>query len=123
MISKGEVMGFIPTTDSARARHFYESILELQFVSDDAFALVFESNGTVIRIAKLETLAPAPYTILGWQVNDIEDEVRTLAGRGVLFERYPPLEQGEVGVWTAPGGTKIVWFQDPDGNLLSLSQH
>ncbi len=123
MISDGKVMGFIPTTDAVRARGFYEDVLGLRFVSDDPFALVVESQGTLIRIAKLNELTPAPYTILGWQVSDIEQEVQTLHARGVTFRLYPGMNQTDLGVWTAPGGSKIAWFQDPDGNLLSLSQH
>jgi catechol 2,3-dioxygenase-like lactoylglutathione lyase family enzyme len=118
MISEGEVMGFIPTVDAARARSFYEGVLGLRFVSDDSFAL-----GTFIRIAKLEEFTPAPYTILGWRVKDIEKEVQALTARGVTFKRYPPMVQSDLGVWSAPGGSKIAWFLDPDGNALSLSQH
>jgi catechol 2,3-dioxygenase-like lactoylglutathione lyase family enzyme len=123
MISEGEVMGFIPTVDAARARSFYEGVLGLRFVSDDSFALVVQSQGTFIRIAKLEEFTPAPYTILGWRVKDIEKEVQALTARGVTFKRYPPMVQSDLGVWSAPGGSKIAWFLDPDGNALSLSQH
>jgi catechol 2,3-dioxygenase-like lactoylglutathione lyase family enzyme len=123
MISECEVMGFVPTVDAARARNFYEGVLGLDFVSDDPFALVVRSKGTYIRIVKLKEFAPAPYTILGWRVKDIESEVQTLTARGVTFNRYPSLVQSDLGVWTAPGGSKIAWFLDPDGNALSLSQH
>src|ERR1700689_4733581 len=114
MISEGEVMRFIPTADAVRARGFYEDVLGLRVVSDDPFALVVESHGTFIRITKLNELTPAPYTILGWRVRDIEEEVQTLHARGVTFARYPGLAQTDLGVWTAPGGSKIAWFHDPD---------
>jgi catechol 2,3-dioxygenase-like lactoylglutathione lyase family enzyme len=123
MISESEVMGFIPTTDAVRAREFYEGVLGLQVLSDDPFALVVKSKGTFIRIVKLHELTPVPYTILGWRVQNIEEEVRTLHARGVTFTLYPGMAQSDLGVWTAPGGSKIVWFRDPDGNVLSLSQH
>jgi catechol 2,3-dioxygenase-like lactoylglutathione lyase family enzyme len=123
MIFEGEVMGFIPTTDAVRARGFYETVLGLRVVSDDPFALVVESHGTFIRITKLNQMTPAPYTILGWRVADIEKEVQALHARGVTFTRYPGMAQTDLGVWTAPGGSKIAWFCDPDGNVLSLSQH
>jgi catechol 2,3-dioxygenase-like lactoylglutathione lyase family enzyme len=123
MISEAEVMGFIPTTDAVRARAFYEGVLGLRVVSDDPFALVVESNGTLIRIVKLNDLAPVPFTILGWRVSNIEEEVHTLHSRGVVFRQYPGMAQSDLGVWTAPGGAKIAWFSDPDGNVLSLSQH
>ena len=49
-------------------------------------------------------------------------KLRALAARGVAFERYSWFEQDEHNVWTAPGGARIAWFKDPDGNTLSLTQ-
>jgi hypothetical protein len=82
-----------------------------------------ESNGTMIRIVQVKDFTPFPFTILGWKVENIEEEVATLIERGVSFKRYHWLEQTESGIWTAPGSAKIAWFQDPDGNVLSLGQH
>ena len=118
-----DVIGFIPTKDAAQARNFYEKTLGLRFLSDDIFAVVMESNRTMIRIVQVKEYTPFPFTILGWKVEKIEQEVATLAERGVAFHRYPWLEQSESGIWTAPGGAKVAWFHDPDGNVLSLSQH
>jgi predicted enzyme related to lactoylglutathione lyase len=123
MNSSRSLIGFVPTTDGARARNFYEQVLGLHFVSDDQFAIVFESEKNMIRIARMETFTPAPYTVLGWEVSDIADEVKKLTEKGVTFERYPFLEQQADGIWTAPGGTRVAWFKDPDGNVLSFSQH
>lgn len=123
MVADGEVMGFIPTVDATRSRRFYEDVLGLRFVSDDPFALVVESKGTQIRIAKLHEFTPAPYTILGWRVKNIEHEAHALSAKGVVFKRYPPLEQSDTGIWTSPSGARIAWFADPDGNVLSISEH
>jgi len=126
MLSATPIIGFIPMLDAARSRAFYESILGLPFVSDDGFALVFKSGGNMIRIARVQELTPAPYTILGWEVADIVAEVTALTAKGLVFARYPFLPPDQVdalGIWTAPGGDRIAWFQDPDGNTLSLSQH
>ena len=119
-----KLIGFIPTRDAARARTFYESTLGLRFVSDDSFALVFDSNGTTIRIARVPEFTPFPFTLLGWDVPDIEAAVADLAAKGVQFNQYGFPGQAPNGVWTAPGGAaKVAWFPDPDGNTLSLSQH
>lgn len=123
MLSESEVMGFIPTKDAAKARAFYEGKLGLRFISDDSFALVVESRGTIIRISKVENFTPFTFTILGWRVKNIEEDVRNLSSQGVSFRRFPGLDQNELGIWTSPDSTKVAWFQDPDGNLLSLSQH
>lgn len=123
MLSESEVMGFIPIKDAVPARAFYEGVLGLRFISDDQFALVVESRQTVIRITKIIEFTPAPFTILGWRVQNIEEEVKTLAARGVSFQRYPGLTQNDLAIWASPGGARIAWFRDPDGNVLSLSQH
>jgi catechol 2,3-dioxygenase-like lactoylglutathione lyase family enzyme len=119
-----KLIGFIPTRDAVRARAFYESTLGLRFVEDDTFALVFDSNGTMIRIVRVPDFTPFPFTLLGWDVSDIDAAVADLTAKGVEFTRYSFLEQSPSGVWTAPGNVaKVAWFPDPDGNLLSLSQH
>ena len=122
MLASSDVIAFVPTKDSAKARAFYEGVLGLGFVSDDGFALVFNANGIMIRVVKLQQFMPAQYTILGWQVREIEKVVARLQEQGVHFERYGFFQQDELGIWTAPGGDKVAWFKDPDGNTLSLSQ-
>jgi catechol 2,3-dioxygenase-like lactoylglutathione lyase family enzyme len=122
MLASGKVMGFVPTKDSAKARSFYEEKLGFQFVSDDMFALVMRAGETMIRIAKAKDFTPAQYTVLGWEVSNIEEMVAWLQKRGVAFEKYPWV-QDKSGIWTAPGGDKVAWFKDPDGNVLSVSQH
>ncbi len=119
-----KLIGFIPTRDAARARAFYESTLGLRFVEDDTFALVMDSNGTMIRIARVPDYTPFAFTLLGWEVSDIDSAVAELTSKGVQFNRYSFLEQSPNGVWTAPGNAaKVAWFPDPDGNILSISQH
>jgi len=126
MLDHAALVGFIPTHDPDRARAFYEHTLDLAFVADDGFALVFRSNGSMIRIARTGDFTPAPFTILGWEVASVRDAVTALNARGLTFERYPFLPSDQVddlGIWTSPTGAKVAWFKDPDGNTLSLSQH
>ncbi|MBZ5651099.1 MAG: VOC family protein [Acidobacteriia bacterium] len=123
MLASSKVIGFVPTKDPTSARAFYEGKLGFQFISDDPFALVLRAGETMIRIAKAQDFIPAPYTVLGWEVRDITAAVRWLQGRGVAFEKYPFVQDQELGIWTAPGGNKVAWFKDPDGNVLSVSQH
>ncbi len=123
MLTHNSLIAFIPTKDAARARSFYEGTLGLRFVSDDSFALVMDANGTMLRIARVGDFTPMPFTILGWEVNNIENTVTEMTSKGVQFSRYAFLAQSADGVWSAPGGAKVAWFLDPDGNTLSLSQH
>ena len=130
MLSTSPLIGFIPTRDGDRARRFYEEVLGLRFVSDDGFALVFrtgpaaaDSAGIMLRVARVGEFAPVPYTILGWEVAGIKELARHLRDRGVDLQRYSFLQQDADGIWTTPGGDQVLWFLDPDGNTLSLSEH
>jgi catechol 2,3-dioxygenase-like lactoylglutathione lyase family enzyme len=123
MLASSKIVGFVPTRDSKQARDFYEGKLGFQFVSDDQFALVMRAGETMIRVAKAQDFTPARYTVLGWEVQDIEAMVRWLQERGVVFEKYPFIQDQQLGIWSAPGGAKVAWFKDPDGNVLSVSQH
>jgi catechol 2,3-dioxygenase-like lactoylglutathione lyase family enzyme len=123
MLDKGKMVGFVPTLDYDKARAFYERTLGFTFVSLDQFAMVMSVGGHMIRIAKLANFTPLQATILGWQVDDIESVAEWLSGRGVSLEKYPFMQDRELGIWTAPTGDKVAWFKDPDGNILSVSQH
>jgi len=123
MLGTANIMAFVPTTDFDKARAFYEGVLGLRFVNNDGFAMVMDANGIMIRIAKTPDFKPLPFTILGWQVSEIESMVAAMQSRGVQFERYGFMPQDEAGIWTAPSGDRVAWFKDPDGNTLSVSQH
>jgi catechol 2,3-dioxygenase-like lactoylglutathione lyase family enzyme len=123
MLGDHNVVTFIPTTDFGRARAFYEGKLGLTFKYEDGFALVLDANGIMLRIAKVPDFAPAGFTILGWKVTGINEMVAKLGEKGIQFEQFGLPNQDESGVWIAPGGDKIAWFKDPDGNILSLSEH
>ena len=120
-------IGFIPTQNPEAARAFYEDTLGLRFESEDSFATVFRLGpepGTMLRVVRLpQPFTPASYTIFGWEVEDIETAIDELAAKGVSFLRYGFFQQDERGIWVAPGGAKVAWFNDPDGNTLSLSCH
>lgn len=123
MLGSMKIVAFVPIKDSEKARSFYEGVLGLRFVKDDGFALVFEANGIMVRAAQMKDFTPAQFTVLGWQVYEIENLVRDLQKKGVHFEIFGFFQQDELGIWTAPTGDKVAWFKDPDGNILSVSQH
>jgi len=123
MLASSKIIGFALTKDYDRARAFYEGKLGLQFVSLDQFALVMQAGGSMIRISKVPDFTPIRSTVLGWEVQNIEIAVASLKKQGVAFEKYPFIQDAELGIWTAPTGDKVSWFKDPDGNVLSVSQH
>jgi catechol 2,3-dioxygenase-like lactoylglutathione lyase family enzyme len=123
MLGSTNIVAFVPITDGERARAFYEGLLGLKFVKDDGFALVLDANGIMVRAAKMKEVTPAQFTVLGWQVTEIENVARALQAKGVHFEVFGFFKQDELGIWTTPTGDKVAWFKDPDGNILSISQH
>ena len=122
MLGSRDVIAFVGTRDSARARAFYEGALGLRLVADEPSALVFDAGGRSLRVSKVREVARAEYTVLGWNVPDIRAAMTGLKEKGVAFERFSFFPQDDAGVWTAPDGTKVAWFRDPDGNLLSLTE-
>lgn len=125
MLQSTNIVAFVPIRNPAAARDFYHGVLGLPVVSEDPFALVLDANGITVRLANVsdvEDFRPGRYTVLGWQVADIADTVRGLASRGVAFARYPGMAQDELGIWASPSGAKVAWFEDPDGNILSLTE-
>ncbi len=122
MLGSASIIVFVPTTDFRKARAFYEGVLGLAFLKDDGFALVFKANETTVRVVRVQDFKAAPYTILGWHVEEIETTVAALEKKGVRCERYSSLKQDQHGIWTAPSGDRVAWFKDPDGNVLSITQ-
>ena len=123
MLDNAKMVGFVLTTDYDRARDFYENKLRFQFVSQDQFALVMTVGGHMIRISRVDDFTPLRSTVLGWEVTGIESVARSLIAQGVQTERYPFVDDKELGIWSTPNGDKVAWFKDPDGNVLSISEH
>lgn len=125
MLRSMPVITFVPCTKPELARPFYEGVLGLRFVVEDQFAVVFSADNVMVRVVNVASVpghAPAQFTILGWVVPDIENMVRSLAGKGVQFMRYPGMEQDLLGIWTSPNGAKVAWFKDPFENVLSVTE-
>jgi len=123
-LSDQSIIGFVATSAPDRAKKFYRDTLGLRLVSEEMpFALVFDAHGTMLRVTIVKKVSPAGYTVLGWQVPNISAAAKALQEAGVRFERYQGMEQDDLGIWSSPGGGKVAWFKDPDGNTLSISQH
>ncbi len=122
MLGSHNLIAFVATRDASSAKAFYRDTLGLRMISEDPFALVFDAQGTMLRVSIVDYLVPAHHTVLGWQVPDIDAAARALDEAGVKPERFEGLKQDDLGIWTAPGGAQVAWFKDPDGNILSITQ-
>jgi len=117
-----KIMAFVGTQDQTKAKKFYHDTLGLHLISEDHFALAFDVEGVILRVTNVGKVVIAPYTVLGWQVKSIAATIKAMREAGVKFEHYDDLGQDELGVWHAPGGAKVAWFKDPDGNTLSITE-
>lgn len=116
-----EVMAMAATVEPERAKAFYRDVLGLELQDDNQFALIFQAGRTTLRIQKVDSFTPFPFTLFGWKVPDIDATARYLKDKGVVLERFSGLQQTELGIWVSPA-SKIGWFKDPDGNILSLTE-
>ena len=124
MLRDNKIVALVPITDGDKAKGFYVDKLGLKFLSDDGFAIVLDANGNMVRLTKMKEVTPQPFTVLGWETRRHRGGYPRASGQRCDFERFHDfMKQDELGVWTAPDGTKVAWFKDPDGNILSLSQH
>jgi len=123
MLESLNLIAFLTTARPAESKDFYQEKLGLLFMGEDSGFLIFDSNGTVLRIQKAKSVAPSGQTALGWEVSDLVRQVDDLTQAGVKMMRRNGIQQDGLGIWTAPDGTMIAWFQDPDRNILTLSEH
>ncbi|OED41182.1 hypothetical protein AB833_10550 [Chromatiales bacterium (ex Bugula neritina AB1)] len=122
MLTDSKLVAFAATAMPEQSIDFYSNVLNLNLIADTPFALVFDANGTTLRIQKVETVTVTEYTILGWEVKNIITTARDLANKGVQFKYYANMPQDDLGIWKTPDGTMVAWFNDPDGNTLSVTQ-
>jgi catechol 2,3-dioxygenase-like lactoylglutathione lyase family enzyme len=122
MLGSSDLVAFMATTDLNRARVFYGEVVGLSVIEDGPFACVFDANGTQLRVTPVDEIRTAPYTVLGWVVDDVVATVKALGAAGVTFERFAGMDQDDTGVWVSPSGARVAWFTDPDGNVLSVTQ-
>lgn len=123
MLGSAEITALVGTVKPALSRAFYEGVLGLKFINDDGFAAIYQGKNARIRVSRVPAIAPAQYAVLAFTVDDIARAVDAMTAKGVVFARFGFFVQDEQGVWSAPDGTKVAWFHDPDLNLLSLVQH
>jgi|SRR6185437_387914 len=122
MLGDKKLVAFIAARDAARAKAFYGGTLGLRLLSEDAFALVFDANGTMLRVQIVPDAGTANYTRLGWEVADINSIASALEAAGCSLQRFPGMNQDEHGIWISPVGARVAWIRDPDDNLLSITQ-
>lgn len=122
MLGRADLIAFVATVDLERSHAFYGDVMGLRHLETTSYANVYDAGGTQLRVTLVGEKVAAPYTVLGFRVPDVAATAAALAERGVPLKRYEGMGQDEAGIWTAPEGARIAWFEDPDGNVLSIGQ-
>ena len=107
--------------DVQKAREFYGDTLGLKTSEEYGLMTLHLAGDRPTLVYPKPDHTPADYTILNFPVDDIDEAVDALAGRGIQFDRYDGMEQDEKGIMRAQG-PYIAWFKDPAGNVLSVLQ-
>ncbi|MDQ6835449.1 MAG: VOC family protein [Actinomycetota bacterium] len=122
LLGDAELVAFVASRDLEASARFYGGVLGFGLLDASEFANAYDANGRPLRVTLVDRFAPAAHTVLGWRVRDIVATTRALREAGVAFKRYEGMAQDQHDVWVAPGGSRVAWFADPDGNVLSLQQ-
>jgi catechol 2,3-dioxygenase-like lactoylglutathione lyase family enzyme len=120
MLASSKAFSGFAVDDLDRAREFYEGTLGLQVSTENGLLTLHLAGDRPTLVYPKPDFTPATYTILNFQVDDIDAAVDELAARGVDFERYEGFEQDDKGI--SRGHPYIAWFKDPAGNILSVLQ-
>ena len=120
MFKEADSFSSFSVNDLKKAKDFYRETLGLE-VSESSEGLELRTGDNVIFLYPKPNHAPASFTVLNFQVDDIDEAVKQLAAIGVSLERYnlPDIKTNEQGIFDGPG-QRIAWFKDPAGNILSV---
>jgi len=107
----------------SEAEQFYGKVLGLSVKGKSHGAVVYDVGGAELRVSLVPSTHPSVHTVVGFAVSDLNAIIAVLTTRGVIWERFPGFAHDASGVVVTPEGAKVVWFRDPDGNLLSIVQY
>jgi extradiol dioxygenase family protein len=121
MFANTKAYSGIAVNDMQHAREFYGETLGLQTSEEYGLLWLHLAGGRNTLVYEQPDATPASFTILNFQVDDIDEAVDALAARSVRFEHYDGFEQDDKGIFREQG-PYIAWFKDPSGNVLSVLQ-
>ena len=122
MLTNSKLQSIIWTSRIDEAEKFYCDSLGLVMKNKSDGALVLDVGGSDLRISPVPSTTPTEHTVLGFSVPDVDRIVAMLTDRGIVFERFNGFPHEPNGTLTTPDGSRVAWFRDPDGNLLSIVQ-
>jgi predicted enzyme related to lactoylglutathione lyase len=123
MLQDSPIYAYLPATDVARARQFYEQKLGFKPSQEIEGGVAYKfKNGTACFLYPTDNAGTNRASQAFWQVDDVEREVADLKARGVTFEEYDTPEVQTVNSIMTAGSSKAAWFKDTEGNILAIVQ-
>ena len=122
MLRDAPIRAYIPASDIARARKFYEGTVGLTPKVEYAGGVIYECGGAEVFMYPTKNAGTSKASQAYWQVSDVEAEVTALKARGVKFEEYDMPGMTMKNSIATGGGAKTAWFKDTEGNILAVSQ-
>jgi catechol 2,3-dioxygenase-like lactoylglutathione lyase family enzyme len=122
ILEAAQLVAIICTRDRSRAATFYRDTLGLRMKLEDDYAVVFEVGDVDLRVSTVPDFTPHEHTVLGFRVPDVAAAVKALGEKGVTCNIYKGFNQDELGIFSLPNSAlRVAWFNDPDGNVLSVT--
>ena len=122
MLMNAKICAYIPVSNLARARKFYEGPVGLEPKEEYAGGVIYECGGSVVFMYPTSNAGTSKASQAFWSVDDVEAEVAELKARGVTFEEYDMPGITMKNSIATGGGAKTAWFKDTEGNILAISQ-
>jgi len=122
MLNTAPIRAYIPVSNVARARKFYEETVGLKPKQEYAGGVIYECGGAEAFMYPTSNAGTSKASQAFWQVDDVEAEVAQLKARGVKFEEYDMPGMTMKNSIMTGGGAKTAWFKDTEGNILAVSQ-
>lgn len=123
MLSSARLQTIVCTARMAEASRFYEDILGLRCTSMSHGARVYNVGGAELRLSPVPSMEPSTHTVVGFAIKDLDAVIESLLAHGVTLERFSGFPHDSCGTVTLPDHTRVAWFRDLDGNLLSIVQY
>ena len=122
MLSHSRLQTIILTSRIAEAQRFYTDVLGLQLRRQSNGHLIFDVGGSDLMLGRVPSTQPSEHTVLGFAVADLDAVIEQLSKRGLTWARFDDFPHDERGVVITPDADRVIWFRDPDGNIISIVQ-
>lgn len=120
MLGHSRLQTIVLTSRIAEAEHFYTDVLGLKLHRHSNGNLIYDVGGSDLTLARVPSFQPSDHTVVGFAVDDLDTVIAELSKRGITWARFDGFPHDERGVVITPDGDRVVWFRDPDGNMISI---